>query len=231
MEVEQQKAIITLENPIKSSKKEHFYAFAQHVPIGALCKIVCPECSFSLVEKTSKIGNYKWVCPHCNTIVGFVVVNPEPVEEQKEQPNQDASIEEPVGSKEEKKEKEEKEESPKPLTKKIDNENLCNLGELAWGGFFSRKHYPLRVGTIYIGRKDDGEPSDLQLEDSYVSRRSALLEVLSSDKGFLFKLTVKHASNPVYVNSSEISVGNSIYLNYGDVLIFGKTKMTFKKKV
>lgn len=222
MEVEQQKAIITLENPIKSSKKEHFYAFAQRVPIGALCKIVCPECSFSLVEKTSKIGNYKWVCPHCNTIVGFVVVNPEQVEEQKEQPNQDASIEEPVGS---------KEESPKPHTKKIDNENLCNLGELAWGGFFSRKHYPLRVGTIYIGRKDDGEPSDLQLEDSYVSRRSALLEVLSSDKGFLFKLTVKHASNPVYVNSSEISVGNSIYLNYGDVLIFGKTKMTFKKKV
>lgn len=225
MEVEQQKAIITLENPIKSSKKEHFYAFAQRVPIGALCKIVCPECSFSLVEKTSKIGNYKWVCPHCNTIVGFVVVNLEQVEEQKEQPNQDASIEDPVGS------KEEKEESPKPHTKKIDNENLCNLGELAWGGFFSRKHYPLRVGTIYIGRKDDGEPSDLQLEDSYVSRRSALLEVLSSDKGFLFKLTVKHASNPVYVNSSEISVGNSIYLNYGDVLIFGKTKMTFKKKV
>ena len=222
MEKEQQKAIITLENPIKSSKKEHFYAFAQRVPIGALCKIVCPECSFCLVEKTSKIGNYKWVCPHCNTIVGFVVVNPEQVEEQKEQPNQDASIEEPVGS---------KEESPKPHTKKIDNENLCNLGELAWGGFFSRKHYPLRVGTIYIGRKDEGEPSDLQLEDSYVSRRSALLEVLSSDKGFLFKLTVKHASNPVYVNSSEISVGNSIYLNYGDVLIFGKTKMTFKKKV
>ena len=222
MEKEQQKAIITLENPIKSSKKEHFYAFAQRVPIGALCKIVCPECSFCLVEKTSKIGNYKWVCPHCNTIVGFVVVNPEQVEEQKEQLNQDASIEEPVGS---------KEESPKPHTKKIDNENLCNLGELTWGGFFSRKHYPLRVGSIYIGRKDDGEPSDLQLEDSYVSRRSALLEVLSSDKGFLFKLTVKHASNPVYVNSSEISVGNSIYLNYGDVLIFGKTKMTFKKKV
>lgn len=224
MEKEQQKAIITLENPIKSSKKEHFYAFAQRVPIGALCKIVCPECSFCLVEKTSKIGNYKWVCPHCNTIVGFVVVNPEQVEEQKEQLNQDASIEEPVGS------KEAKEESSKPHTKKI-YENLCNLGELTWGGFFSRKHYPLRVGSIYIGRKDDGEPSDLQLEDSYVSRRSALLEVLSSDKGFLFKLTVKHASNPVYVNSSEISVGNSIYLNYGDVLIFGKTKMTFKKKV
>lgn len=225
MEKEQQKAIITLENPIKSSKKEHFYAFAQRVPVGALCKIVCPECSFSLVEKTSKIGNYKWVCPHCNTIVGFVVVNPEQVEEQKEQPNQDASIEEAVCS------KEEKEKTSKPHTKVIEKDILCNLGELTWGVFFSRKHYPLRVGTIYIGRKDDGEPSDLQLEDSYVSRRSALLEVLSSDKGFLFKLTVKHASNPVYVNSSEISVGNSIYLNYGDVLIFGKTKITFKKKV
>lgn len=225
MEVEQQKAILTLENPIKAPKHEHVYIFTQRVPIGALCKIVCPECGFNVVKKISKVGKQRWDCPQCKAIIGFVVVNPEQVEEQKERPNQDASIEEPVGS------KEEKEESPKPHTKKIDNENLCNLGELAWGGFFSRKHYPLRVGTIYIGRKDDGEPSDLQLEDSYVSRRSALLEVLSSDKGFLFKLTVKHASNPVYVNSSEISVGNSIYLNYGDVLIFGKTKMTFKKKV
>lgn len=225
MDVEQQKAIITLENPIKSSKKEHFYAFAQRVPIGALGKIVCPECDFSIVKKISKVGNHRWDCPQCKAIIGFVVVNSEQVEEQKEQPNQDASIEEPVSS------KEAEAESPKPHTKVIDNDNLCNLGELAWGGFFSRKHYPLRVGTIYIGRMDDGEPSDLQLEDSYVSRRSALLEVLSSDKGFLFKLTVKHASNPVYVNSSEISVGNSIYLNYGDVLIFGKTKMTFKKKV
>ena len=111
MEKEQQKAIITLKNPIKSPKHEHFYAFTQRVPIGALCKNVCPECDFSIVEKISKIGNHKWVCPHCNTIVGFVVVNSEQVEEQKEQPNQDASVEEPVSS------KESEEESLKPHTK------------------------------------------------------------------------------------------------------------------
>lgn len=225
MEVEQQKAILTLENPIKAPKHEHVYVFTQRVPIGALCKIVCPECGCNVVKKISKVGKHRWDCPQCKAIIGFVAEKSEQPKKQKKQDksNQDIPKQDSVGSKEEG--------ASKPHTKKIGNENLCNLGELTWGGFFSRKHYPLRVGTIYIGRKDDGEPSDLQLEDSYISRRSALLEVLSSDKGFLFKLTVKHASNPVYVNSSEISVGNSIYLNYGDVLIFGKTKMTFKKKV
>lgn len=227
MEVGQKKTILTLENPIKAPKYEHVYAFTQRVQVGQLCKIVCPECGFSIVKKISKVGKQRWDCPQCKAIVGFAAVDVEQAKKQKkpENPNQDTRKEELASP------KEAEEETPKPHTKKIDNETLYNLGELTWGGFFSRKHYPLRVGSIYIGRKDAGEPSDLQLDDSYVSRRSALLEVLSSDKGFLFKLTVKHASNPVYVNSSEISVGNSIYLNYGDVLIFGKTKMTFKKKV
>lgn len=225
MGVEQQKAIITLENPIKSPKYERIYAFTQRVSVGALCKIVCPECGFSMVKKISKVGKQRWDCPQCKAIVGFAAVDTVQAKGQKKCPNQDTPNVEVTSS------KGEEEETSKPYTKKIDNEALCNLGELTWGGFFSRKHYPLRVGSIYIGRKDAVEPSDLQLDDSYVSRRSALLEILSSDKGFLFKLTVKHASNPVYVNSSEISVGNSIYLNYGDVLIFGKTKMTFKKKV
>jgi len=227
MKVEQKKTIISLENPIKSSKIEHFYAFAQRVPVGALCKIMCPECGFSMVEKISKVGNHRWDCPHCKTIVGFVVVNSEQAKKPKEQDNQDSSKEEPVNPKEA-----EEETSVPNETKEVGgNGELCNSGELVWGGLFSRKHHSLKVGSIYIGRKDEGESSDLQLDDPYVSRRSALLEVLSSEKGFLFKLTVKHASNPVYVNSTEISVGNSIYLNYGDVLIFGKTKMTFKKKV
>lgn len=228
MEVEHRKAIVTLKNPIKSLKYEHVYAFTQRVQVGLLYKIVCPECGFSVVKKILKVGKQRWDCPHCKAIVGFAAVEAEEqTKEQKESEclNQDAPKAEPASP------KEPEEETPKPHTKKIDNDTLCNLGELTWGGFFSRKHYPFRIGSIYIGRKDAGEPSDLQLDDSYVSRRSALLEVLSSDKGFLFKLTVKHASNPVYVNSSEISVGNSIYLNYGDVLIFGKTKMTFKKKV
>lgn len=50
MEVEQQKAILTLENPIKAPKHEHVYVFTQRVPIGALCKIVCPECDLSLIH-------------------------------------------------------------------------------------------------------------------------------------------------------------------------------------
>ena len=63
MEVEQQKAILTLENPIKAPKHEHVYVFTQRVPIGALCKIVCPECDCNVVKKISKVGKHRWDCP------------------------------------------------------------------------------------------------------------------------------------------------------------------------
>jgi pSer/pThr/pTyr-binding forkhead associated (FHA) protein len=112
----------------------------------------------------------------------------------------------------------------------LDKSASQDLGEFVWGGFFSRKHFALRPGSIYIGRKDEDERSDLQLTDKYVSRRSVKLDVIPSDKGYLFKMTVEHASNPVYVNSTEVAVNNSIYLNYDDVITLGKTKLVFKKK-
>ena len=59
MEVEQQKAILTLENPIKAPKHEHVYVFTQRVPIWALCKIVCPECDCNVVKNISKVGKHR----------------------------------------------------------------------------------------------------------------------------------------------------------------------------
>ena len=75
-------------------------------------------------------------------------------------------------------EKQEKEEAPRKPTTKLDKSAQQGLGELVWGSFFSRKHFALRPGSIWIGRKDQQEPSELQLNDGYASSRSVLLDVI-----------------------------------------------------
>lgn len=188
-------------------------------------QLVCPECNFSLIKKIAKEGRQRWDCPQCKAIVGFAAVNPTP---KKQEPT--ASPKTANASAKQDAAKTEEAPEPKKPTKKLDKSASQDLGEFVWGGFFSRKHFALRPGSIYIGRKDEDERSDLQLTDKYVSRRSVKLDVIPSDKGYLFKMTVEHASNPVYVNSTEVAVNNSIYLNYDDVITLGKTKLVFKKK-
>ena len=45
--------------------------------------------------------------------------------------------------------------------------------------------------------------------------------------GYSFKLTVVRATNPVYVNGTQYAVGESVYLNFGDKLKMGSTKLEF----
>lgn len=226
----QKKSVSILGQPVKAPGDNRLYVIKQRAKVGELYQMVCPECGFAMVKKMMKEGRQRWDCPQCQAIVGFAAVASKAQETAKEQAAPKAEKPEAGNPKTENaKEEKEKQEAPKKPTKKLDKSAQQNLGELVWGGFFSRKHFALHPGSILIGRKDSQEPSELQLNDGYISRRSVVLDVMPSDKGYLFKLTVKNASNPVYVNSSEISVGNSIYLNYDDVIIMGKTKLTFKK--
>lgn len=82
---------------------------------------------------------------------------------------------------------------------------------------------------ITIGRKDDEMPSNISVNDPYMSRQSAKLETIRKDNGYTFKFTVVNASNPVFVNDTHLKPGNSIYLNYGDTIKLGKTRFTFRK--
>lgn len=105
-----------------------------------------------------------------------------------------------------------------------------SVGELTWGGILKPKRAKLQADScMIIGRQDDDMPSDISVNDQYMSRQSAKLETIRTDKGYMFKFTVKNASNPVFVNGSQLLCGNSIYLNYGDTIILGKTRFTFRK--
>ena len=225
MEQEPKKKIASLGQPIKAPGDNRLYVIKERAKVGLMYKLVCPECNFSLIKKIAKEGRQRWDCPQCKAIVGFAAVNPTP---KKQEPT--ASPKTANASARQDAAKTEEAPEPKKPTKKLDKSASQDLGEFVWGGFFSRKHFALRPGSIYIGRKDEDERSDLQLTDKYVSRRSVKLDVIPSDKGYLFKMTVEHASNPVYVNSTEVAFNNSIYLNYDDVITLGKTKLVFKKK-
>lgn len=236
----QKKTVSLLGQPEKAPGDNRVYVIKQRAKIGMLYKMVCPECGFDMVKKVVKEGRQRWDCPQCKAIVGFAAVADSPKSATKSQENppvgkpqaKKAQVEnenQEKASRNREKPETKKQETPRKPTTKLDKSAQQSLGELVWGSFFSRKHFALRTGSIMIGRKDGQEPSDLQLNDNYVSRRSVLLDVIPSDKGYLFKMTVKNASNPVYVNGSEIAVNNSVYLNFDDVIIMGKTKLTFKK--
>lgn len=94
------------------------------------------------------------------------------------------------------------------------------------------KDYPLGLGSHTIGRYDSDLMSDISIKnDSSMSRRSIKIDVVQSPKGFLFKLTVLKATNPVLHNNVPLSTNETVSLNFGDSIVLGKTKFRFDKDI
>lgn len=191
--------------PLDVPGHEHVYYIKKEFYVGEKYMMECPECGMKVMKKVTASGNQKWNCPQCKTIMAFKAVN----EKNKENAGDKTPARKP--------------------TQKLKGESFDSMGELVWGHFFSPKKFKLRTGSIIIGRKDDEAPSDLSVNDKYMSRRTALLETIRGNTGYTFKFTVLKKSNPVFVNSNEITAGSSIFLNYGDNITLGKTTFTFRK--
>lgn len=184
--------------------------------VGRLYKLQCPSCNFSIVKKLIKEGKQGWVCPKCKTSVYFKVIG----NASKPKPIVENSTQDKPTVKEEQKTHGDTQSFGKWKTG----------GELKWRSGFITKHKKLQVGSVTIGRHDKDRPSDIQLNDKYVSRQSATIDVIfDKEKGYLFKFTVRHAANPVYVNTTEIGEGQSVFLDYNDLIKMGQTKITFVK--
>lgn len=93
------------------------------------------------------------------------------------------------------------------------------------------KDYPLHVGRNLIGRIDEERPSDISIEnDESISRRSVAIEVTEGELGgYFFKLVVLKSTNEVLHNNIPLKEGDSVSLNYGDIIIIGRTKLRFDK--
>lgn len=101
--------------------------------------------------------------------------------------------------------------------------------QLVIGRFLSKKIYPLGKGTHIIGRDDSDEQSNFPIKDTTVSRRSIQIDVNSIGGSLSYKMTVLRSTNPVYHNSVELTVGDIVYLNYGDTIKLGNTLIKVQK--
>lgn len=94
------------------------------------------------------------------------------------------------------------------------------------------KDYHLVEGRNVIGRYDESAMPDISIKnDSSISRRSVEIDVKRTEKGYIFKLIVLKATNPVLHNNSPLTNGDSVSLNFGDSIILGKTKFRFDKDI
>jgi len=94
------------------------------------------------------------------------------------------------------------------------------------GGLFSRSvRHALHLGENTIGRADADQPSDIQLKDNAVSRRSATLLVSKDASGYLYRFAINKATNPVYINGKLTQEGEAIFLKPGDTIQLGKSKL------
>lgn len=198
--------------------------------------IICPKCGKVMFIKGQQKSRWKEACGSCQTnvwIVGKIAEEQKPVEKEEQKPvdKKEAVKEELVISSKSKKEEEssdKKEEAVPVKTHKHSIKGLSSSGKFVWGGFFKKKSYVLKVGVNYIGRTDTECPSDMMIDDEYASRRSVKVEVEKGSKGYLFKLTVVSATNPVLYNGKYLDEEHSVYINYGDIITLGNTRITFK---
>lgn len=96
-------------------------------------------------------------------------------------------------------------------------------------GLRKNEFFPLRNGEQLIGRRSAEAPSDVSLDDPTVSRQSVVLDVSFSENGYKFCVTVRKATNPVLLNGKEIRPGFGEYLNFGDILTLGKSRLRLEK--
>ena len=182
---------------------------------------VCPECGKAVVFMPRQAGAQAVKCDKCSTMIIFKAV---------ESLGQEGSpsAQKAAPKKEEKKGKEEA--AKEEVTQRVRQKDNKSMGMLTWGNIFMRKKHILCEGKIIIGREDADYPSDIEFTDKKMSRRSVEIDVARKENGFFFKLTVLKATNPVYVNNSELAEGESVYLKYGDCIQVGKTLINFQAR-
>jgi len=207
-------SVPVLKEAVESQKQKGTYIMRDKAEVGKVYLMECPACHKSSMVKAKESKPFICTCNYCKTktvIVGCQTSSQQP---QAAQPQQ-------AGNKD-------KQESLPTDKIRIYGGKAQTSGKLVWGGFLQRKSYLLHEGANYIGRNDSEIPSDVTIDDEYVSRRSILIEVTPAAKGYTYKLTVMKCTNPVLINGKEQQVGNSIYLNYGDTILVGNTTLTFK---
>ena len=207
------------------------YAIKKAAIIGYASYYMCPKCGDPVTLRAKEEGIFEQSCNHCNTIVFIKGISREKIKIQQRKDN-----EKPLKHPSENDEPQKKvnassissNTSDAPMTDVFSNPKAKINAKIVWGGVFTRKSYLLRLGENWIGRWDENEKSDIMVKDRFMSLRSACIEVIEQNNGFIFKFMIKKSTNPVKVNGNIIGPDQSIYLNYEDHIDMGVTHFIFK---
>lgn len=169
--------------------------------------VSCPwGCDEKFKFKTTDDGVKTCNCPHCNGVIEITVKGGKIVAVERK---------------------------PTPY---IHHSELLSKGKLTlvrFKGIFGKiaqKSYPLHLGQNTIGRYDENLRCDIEIHnDTYASRRSVVIEVIDKSTGFLYRMSVLKAANPVMHNNKPLIAGEVVYLNYGDSIQLGNTMFNFEK--
>ncbi len=208
----------------------------------------CPKCGTENIVTFGKPGVRKYFCKQCEVKFTASVKEPK-INEDSPSPK---PSEKPAVQPDEKPAEEPKKkpiEAEKPMddvhaheghTTITDDSHFKKKASAAlvyggrFGGLFGKKTVKrLKFGANVVGRNDPSEPSDINIDDDYVSRRCVEITVskIPGGKNELYKMILlRKPANPILVNSQLLTMESGpIYLNYNDKITLGRTVLTLKK--
>jgi pSer/pThr/pTyr-binding forkhead associated (FHA) protein len=91
--------------------------------------------------------------------------------------------------------------------------------------------FPLSDSVNIIGRKSDDSPANIliQTEDTSVSRKHCVIEKIEMNGQIHFILSDCGSKNGVFLNGEKLDKEDEIYLQSGDVIYLGLTKLNFMR--
>jgi len=96
------------------------------------------------------------------------------------------------------------------------------------GLFLRNEVYNLLPGENTIGQRDSVKPSMVEIDDKFMSRQSARIDVTVDKMGYRFRFTLVKSLNPAYFNGREVKAGFSKPLDFGDTFSLGATNFIFE---
>ena len=108
------------------------------------------------------------------------------------------------------------------------NSKICSIIKKKRGLFDSTKIFPLKRGENIIGRKDPDIHSDIEIDDSTISRRSITITVEEKGNSYKYRFKVNKCTNPVYVDGIEKELNIEYYIDPGAKIKLGKTTLELK---
>ena len=198
----------------------------QPAPQEDLIVKYCTSCGVKLRIRNPKPGEHQIKCPKCGNLVAYQWQPtsqptsqpapqpvPQPAPQPAPQPDNDAD--------------------GKTKVLGIGFNKVLVTGQLLLKkGFMKHDEvFDLSEARDYIiGRNDPMALSDINVDDPTMSRQSVKISASVSNNGsFLYKLCVLRSTNKVMVNGRPVSQGDSVFLEFGDSFVLGRSTFVFQK--